>query len=89
MTTTAEVLDPATNSAIVKLSTRAFPGVLLQGDTLYILYEHVKEAQAVLDPQTQDEYYSLEIVADTMRRCLELYEATLARHGYSLPYFKR
>lgn len=88
MTTTAEVLDPATNSAIVKLSTRAFPGVLLQGDTLYTLYLHVKEAQAVLDPQTQDEYYSLEIVADTMRRCLDLYEATLARQGYSLPYSK-
>ena len=62
--------------------------MLLQGDTLHILYRHVKEAQAILDPETQDEYYSLEIVADTMRRCLNLYEATLARHGYSLPYLE-
>lgn len=47
-----------------------------------------RKAQAVLAPDTQDEYYSLEIVADTLRGCLGLNEATLPQHGYSLPYFK-
>lgn len=89
MTTIAEVLDPATNSAIIKLSTRRFPGVLLQGDTLHSMYRRVSIALAALDPIAQQrEYDELEAVVDTLRGCLDLYEATLARHGYSLPYFE-
>ncbi|QWP78957.1 hypothetical protein J5226_11445 [Lysobacter sp. K5869] len=89
MTTTVDLLDPTSNSAIVKLSTRAFPGVVLQGDTLHSLYRRANTALSALDPDTQShEYNSLELVVDTLRGCLDVYEETLARHGYSLPYFE-
>ena len=87
MTTTVDLLDPASNSAIVKLSTREFPGVVLQGDTLHSLYRRASTALSALDPDTQHEHNSLELVVDTLRGCLDVYEETLARHGYSLPYF--
>lgn len=86
METTAEVLDPTINCAIVKLSTRAFPGVLLQGDTLYSLYRGVQKTLATLNPDEQPEAYDgLEFVVDSLKGYLDLYESVLTRHGYSLP----
>lgn len=88
METTAEVLDPTINCAIVKLSTRAFPGVLLQGDTLYSLYRGVQKTLAALNPDEQREAYDeLESVVDSLKGYLDLYESVLTRNGYSLPYF--
>lgn len=87
MTTTAEVLSPATNFAIVKLSTRAFPGVLLQGDTLHGLYREAHRALAALNPDEQQEACdSLELVVVSLKGYLDWYENVLGRHGYSLPY---
>lgn len=88
METTAEVLDPTINCAIVKLSTRAFPGVLLQGDTLHSLYSRVQKTLATLNPDEQPEAYDeLEFVVDSLKGYLDLYESVLTRHGHSLPYF--
>ncbi|WP_394540517.1 hypothetical protein PRJ39_08010 [Lysobacter enzymogenes] len=84
---TAEVLHPAVNCAIVKLSSRAFPGVLLQGDTLHILYRNAQYALAGLDPAThEDEHDTLAELVEHLGECLGVYERTLARCGYSLPY---
>ncbi|ALN59061.1 hypothetical protein GLE_3717 [Lysobacter enzymogenes] len=85
---TAEVLDPVVNCAIVKLSSRAFPGVLLQGDTLYTMYCRAQHALAGLDPATdEDEYDTLADLVEHLGECLGIYERTLARCGYSLPYY--
>lgn len=87
MTITAEILDPATNCAIVKLSVRRFPGVLLQGDTLNSLYVETRRALAALDPVADEAACdALQTVVERLRGCLDFYEATLLRHGYSLPY---
>jgi hypothetical protein len=49
MNTTADSLDPTTNSAIVTRSTRQLHGLLLQGDTLHSMYRRTNTALAALE----------------------------------------
>ena|SRR5712691_5466800 len=83
------VLDDATNATVAKLPWRAFPGVLLQGDSLKILHDDVREAAAAL--RESDIASATEVLDDIDARIGDLlsrYEAALNAAGIELPYSK-
>lgn len=79
------VLDRHTNNWVVRLPNRRHPGVVIQGDSLKILYD------------LADEIYDLagnfgevrdvaEQLREDLRGRLEVYERALREHGLDLPY---
>jgi hypothetical protein len=48
---TAQLLSPATNSAVVHLPGRRFPGVVVQGDTLNGLVRNLKDMSRLLNKE--------------------------------------
>lgn len=84
-----EIIDNITNCPVVKLSYRQFPGVVLQGDTLYSLYSNAKRAIFSLDAHSnEDAYEACEFLADSLEAILSVYEKALEKNDISLPYKK-
>ena len=86
---TAEILSGATNAAVVQLSGRRFPGIVVQGDTLHEwsgLADSLMiriSATANVDPEVALEMVEL---ADLIRGHLDAYEGVLRARGLELPY---
>jgi len=83
----AIVLDCTSNQAVVKMPTRKYPGVLLQGDSLRALHDDLSEAAAAIrarDPNSASE--ALDDVLQRLGDVLDHYEAVLGRAGFDLPY---
>jgi len=82
-----EVFSEASNSAIVRMPGRKFPGVVIQGDSLYLLASAAKHLHKHVDPDGP-----LKEWADELSRLLSghlaHYEAVLADNGMELPYFR-
>ncbi len=82
-----EVYSNATNSAIVRMPERQFPGIVIQGDSLSALLA-LAEDIANLSTKTSDK----ELVASTrelvnnLDTYLKNYEQALAKHGIPIPY---
>jgi hypothetical protein len=82
-----EILSDATNAIIARYIERNFPGILIQGDTLKIMFddiEEIREAAAAGD---------LEVVKDLtdslqskLQEILVHYEKVLKENGVELPY---
>jgi len=82
-----EVYSPATNSAVVRMTGRRFPGVLLQGDSLSILLSGLMTALEGAEGKVDEEtFLTLLEQAQTLEEHLLHYEATLQEHGIDLPY---
>ncbi len=84
------LLGGGVNCPIVKVNGREYPGVILQGDTLFSLYraaERVisssKAGAAVFD------YDSAEFLRDSLKEYLSVYEDVLLKNGIELPYVKK
>jgi len=82
-----ELLDRATNRAVVHVPGRKFPGVVLQGDTLSTLTYGLRDLRATLTDE--DQLSDLDLVLDTLEGALENYEAVLSARGMALPYVRR
>jgi hypothetical protein len=86
---TVEILSGATNAAVVQLSGRRFPGIVVQGDTLHswsVLADSLMvsvNATANVDPEVALEMVEL---ADLIRGHLDAYEDVLRARGLELPY---
>jgi hypothetical protein len=82
-----EIYSDATNAAILRHPGRRFPGILIQGDTLYnlcrTLDEICRDARSQLDPETYEEANDLR---NTMRGYLNHYKAVLHEHSLPLPF---
>jgi hypothetical protein len=64
-----EIYSDASNLAVIRHPNRRFPGVLIQGDSLFILVEEAKEIlQAVRSIRNEDLVTVVEEHLD-MRRC--------------------
>jgi hypothetical protein len=81
-----KLLSRATNYAVVQLPGRAFPGVVLQGDSLHILIGDIE--RAVAEPDDGERTASLAHVIERLREVCAHYEAVLDREGIELPYVK-
>lgn len=82
-----ELIGDAVNAAVLKLPTRAFPGVLIQGDSLSILH---RTAERALDALTDDESAEAREHLIELHRLLTgyraAYERAMREAGLSLPY---
>jgi hypothetical protein len=82
-----EVYTQASNLAIVRMPGRQFPSVVVQGDSLNILYglavSILNRAEVTSDTELIDEAKEL---TQLLAGRLQFYESTLQKHGISLPY---
>ena len=83
-----EVYSEASNSAVVRMPGRRFPGVVLQGDSLSILLDEALCVLKHIKPSGDDDdpYHDILSIARKLRGHLLNYEAALKAHGFQLPY---
>lgn len=82
-----EIYSDATNAAIMRHPGRKLPGVLIQGDTLYILYRQSDRILGALKPNTEL-YDQMEFLKDDLRSFVEHYKNVLTKHDIPLPFFE-
>jgi hypothetical protein len=86
-TAKVEILSDATNAAVIRHPDRNFPGVLVQGDTLYSLCVAADEACAAAKGHLDaDSYAELNELRNRLRALLTHYKVVLAEHGTKLPF---
>jgi len=82
-----EAFTPVHNYAVIRLPGRAFPGVVVQGDSLHVLSESVQEAlDEVPSGAFDDAAESLRILLAHLHDLQRSYEVALHEHGVELPY---
>ena len=84
---TVEILSDATNAAVLRHPDRRFPGVLVQGDTLYSLCAVADAACAAVKPQLGNEAYEeLNDLRNRLWSLLNHYKSVLHEHQLPLPF---
>jgi len=84
-----EVFSEKTNSSIVRMSSRRFPGVVIQGDSLYtFFFEAMALVEALANCEDEETFLTALEMAERLETHLLHYEETLQHHGISLPYFR-
>ncbi|WP_405791153.1 hypothetical protein OG753_32600 [Streptomyces sp. NBC_00029] len=82
------VLAVSGNYAVVRLPGRNFPAAAIQGDSLKILQETVRELSDCLAAgDLAEAAFPLNDVAATIAEMLEVYEGAARDLGLELPYF--
>jgi hypothetical protein len=85
-----EVFSQVTNAAIVRMPTRRFPGVVIQGDSLHILYSLADTLVQLAAPHNDaDLSGEAEGLRDLLAGYVASYESVLKDHGLELPYSSR
>ncbi|GAA3058479.1 hypothetical protein GCM10017562_24300 [Streptomyces roseofulvus] len=83
----AELLTDAGNDAVVRLPGRAFPGILIQGDTLSVLRDDVAELVALCAAGDLEEAtYVAGLLQSDLTAKLQRYTAALEAHGIRTPF---
>jgi hypothetical protein len=82
-----EIYSDASNAAVMRHPERRFPGVLVQGDTLYGLCQTLdvvcEEAQGTL---SEDGYAKLNAARNHLWSLMLHYKGVLAEHHLPLPF---
>lgn len=82
-----EIYSDETNMAVIRHSGRHFLGVLIQGDSLYLLCQTAdlvcERAASSLDEDTRDEMNELR---NTLWTFLTHYKLVLGEHGLPVPF---
>ena len=82
-----EILSDATNAAIMRHPGRKFPGVLVQGDTLYSMCRRADEACRGMDAGS-DAHREISDLRNQLWKFLMHYKVVLGQHGLPLPFFE-
>lgn len=80
-----EILSDQTNAAIMRHPDRHFPGVLVQGDTLYSLCQRMDLACNEIGRGAAG-FTELNGVRNSLWELLTHYKVVLAEHQISLPF---
>lgn len=84
-----EVLSENINCPVVRVPGRKFPGVVIQGDSLRILFDHAEEIeQFVVHNRNEEMGAAAAHLKSILSGYIEEYERTMAAHGHELPYSK-
>jgi hypothetical protein len=84
-----EVYSEATNSSIVRMPSRRFPGVVIQGDSLSIFFhEAMALVEALADSEDEETFLMALESAEKLEEHLLHYEHVLRAHGIELPYIR-
>ncbi len=82
-----EIYSDASNNAVMRHPEREYPGSLVQGDTLHILIQDIKEAKdEVAEGNPQDAVDALAVIIETLEQRLKHYKNVLKEHGSELPF---
>jgi hypothetical protein len=82
-----EVLSETTNFPVVRYPGRSFPGSLIQGDSLSIIYQLATSIRGrVKKTGDADLIDDAEELHELLKTRLRFYEETLAAYGIDLPY---
>ncbi|MFB7369621.1 hypothetical protein ACFC0D_07255 [Streptomyces sp. NPDC056222] len=86
----AELFTDGGNNAVVRLPSRRFPGVLIQGDSLAILRSSFAEVVEAFDQgDVAEARDSAGFLLADLDDLLARYSAALESHGIPLPYVPR
>ena len=80
-----EVFDDAINSPIVRMPGRKFPGVVVQGDSLHMLWTYARDISKDVAGSAGSDAKEL---LDRLSELIAVYERALKAHGMRLPYNK-
>jgi hypothetical protein len=81
------LLSPPVNFAVVQLSERKFPGVVVQGDTLRSLKQQVEQMSEMLDSRRLDDLAGeIEDVKEQLSQALVFFEQVCRERNIGLPY---
>jgi hypothetical protein len=84
-----EIYSDASNVAVMRHPGRAYPGSLIQGDSLFILSQLAKEAlEELAEGRKENAEEALEELVELLDGRLTHYEAALKEHGIELPYVR-
>jgi hypothetical protein len=90
MSASAKILEVGANGAVVQLTERKCPGIVVQGDSLSILVSNIEELRENIAKKDEAEIAaSLDMIERHLKERLEFYESVLAKHGIPLPYVRR
>ena len=82
-----EIYADTTNRAVIRHPDRRFPGVLVQGDTLYSLCHDADRAcQAARPTLDWEAYAELHDLRNALWSFLTHYQSVLLEHGLPLPF---
>jgi hypothetical protein len=82
-----KLLSHIPNSGIVHLPGRKFPGIVMQGDSLFSLLHGLRYLlERFKECKDEEHYFETLMIAETLYAQLLHYEETLSKHGMSLPY---
>ena len=79
------LIENFVNAPIVQMSGRAFPGVVIQGDSLHSLYMRADKIFQNMNNNIVD-LDEMEFIRDSLKSYLTIYELTLQERGMDLPY---
>ena len=92
MSESLKILAQEKRVTVVEISGRSHPGVVIQGDSLVILYGSVKTTLEMLNnlkpktPHLEETILELNSVRDTLLEQLAVLEAVMEALGMVLPY---
>ena len=82
-----EILSESPNCPVVRIPGRKFPGIVVQGDSLKILLDHIIEIEE-LSSQYSDGEVSAAVahLKSILVGYIEEFQSTMKSHMHSLPY---
>lgn len=82
-----DLIVNAINCPVVQIEGRSYPGVVIQGDSLFSMY---KQAEKLLSSVNTDDsgYDAAEFLCDSLKGYLDAYEDALDKKSIELPYVK-
>lgn len=84
-----KMIENFVNCPVVQVEGRSFPGVLIQGDSLFSLYTAAEKLLSLADTNGKNyDYDAAEFLRDSLKGYLSVYEEVLAKKGMALPYVK-
>ncbi len=82
----ASILDSTTNNAVVQLPRRAFPGSVVQGDSLFILLHSAEEISRMARPHNDSELEgSLDELVENLYWRFRHYTDVVVKNGGEIP----
>ena len=85
--TEVEIYSDTTNQAVVRHPDRNYPGILIQGDTLYSMCRDLDEACKELKAgNVSDAYEEINDVRNGLWEELNHYKVVLGEHEIELPF---
>ena len=81
-----DMIENVVNCAVVRVEGRLYPGVVIQGDSLFSLYRSAEKLMQSVNAEDNRDYDTAEFLRDSLMEYLSVYERVLTKNGMELPY---